>query len=75
MAKLVVQAWHTECDDCGYGSGGYTAAAHGKDVPALTPEHFGKKCYGCGEVFTERWWPYQNLFEELDPEASLPNSP
>lgn len=51
MAKLIVQGWHTECS-CGYGKGGWAAAAAGKDVPILTPDSV--KCPGCGEYFDRR---------------------
>lgn len=51
MATLVVCNWHTECGNCGYGRGGYMAAAAGKDTPPLGPD--SEQCPGCGEKFTE----------------------
>jgi len=48
MATLIVHSWHTECS-CGYGSGGWAAAAAGKDTPILTPD--STECPGCGEKF------------------------
>lgn len=63
MAILVVHGWHTECGNCGYGSGGW---ASNRDFPRLHPA--SEKCHGCGERFTEVQTmygePYEGDFED-----------
>lgn len=56
MADLIVQAWHTECGECRYGSGGWAASPARDDKPILTPE--SRTCHGCGVAFTRVVNPY-----------------
>lgn len=51
MPDLVINAWSTECGECGYGRGGWAASPALKGLPILTPE--SQTCHGCGAVFTE----------------------
>lgn len=47
---LVVDRWHTECGECGYGRGGWASSPAREGNPILTPE--SRVCYGCNCVFT-----------------------
>jgi hypothetical protein len=46
-----VHAWHTECGNCGYGSGGWAGSPGLEGKPILTPD--SPKCHGCGAQFTD----------------------
>jgi hypothetical protein len=49
---LIVQAWSSECESCGYGKGGWTSSPALEDPPRepLTPQ--SRVCNGCGQRFT-----------------------
>lgn len=51
-ARLIVQNWHTECGECGYGRGGWAGSPAREGKPVLEPD--SRICPGCGVAFTER---------------------
>lgn len=53
---LVINAWTTECNACGYGKGGWMSSPALQGKPILTPE--STTCHGCGVTFTESWNAY-----------------
>lgn len=51
MGLLIVDSWHTECGECGYGQGGWASSPALQGKTPLNPE--SRVCHGCGVEFTE----------------------
>jgi hypothetical protein len=74
---LIVDRWHSECNACGYGHGGWASSPAHEGKPILTPE--SKSCPECLVEFTHAVDPYTGkrapIEREPQPGHHLPPCP